>query len=96
MTVQGTPVRYIDGDERQPSRLAMRVWSKAGEVAAELEELTKSQRWVDELSCTAEQGAPIQQVREFIMSLTHSSWQDHRKLLMEYHEVAERRQVWSM
>ena len=48
-------------------RLATPVWSKADEVAAELEELTKSQVWVDE----AEKGAPIQQVRELIMSLTH-------------------------
>ena len=36
---KGTPVRYIDGDERQPSRLAILVWSEADEVAAELEEL---------------------------------------------------------
>ena len=68
---KGTPVRYMDGDERQPSRLAMLVWSKADEVAAELEELTKSQVWVDELAYTAEKGASIQQAREFIMSLTH-------------------------
>ena len=40
-------------------------------MAAELEELTKSQVWVDELAYTAEKGALIQQVREFIMSLTH-------------------------
>ena len=69
-------MRYIDGDERQPSRLAIQVWSKADEAAAELEELTKSQGWVDELSFTAEQGAPPQQVRESIMSLAHSLWKD--------------------
>ena len=40
-------------------------------MAAELEELPKSQVWVDELAYTAEKGALIQQVREFIMSLTH-------------------------
>ena len=40
-------------------------------MAVELEELTKSQDWVDELAYTEEKGAPIQQVREFIMSLTH-------------------------
>ena len=40
---KGTPVKYIDGDERQLSRLAIQVWSKADEVVAELEELTKSQ-----------------------------------------------------
>ena len=39
------------------------------QVAAELEELTKSEVWVDELAFAAEKGAPIQQVREFIMSL---------------------------
>ena len=27
-----TPVRYFDGDERKPSRLAILVWSKADEV----------------------------------------------------------------
>ena len=54
-----TPVRYIDGDEKQPSRLAILVWSKADEVAAELEELTKSEVWVDELAFAAEKGAPI-------------------------------------
>ena len=64
-------MRYIEGDERQPSRLAMLVWSKADEVAAELEELTKYQVWVDELAYTAKKGAPIQQVRHFIMSFTH-------------------------
>ena len=68
---KGTPVRSIDGDERQPSRLAILLWSKADEVAAELEELTKSHLWVDELACTAEKRAPIQQVREFIVSLAH-------------------------
>ena len=57
--------------QRHPSRLAMLVWSKADEVAAELEELTKSQVWVDALAYTAEKGAPIQQMREFNMSLTH-------------------------
>ena len=67
---KGTPVRYIDGDERQ-SRLAILVWSEADEVAAELGKLTKSQVWVDELAYMAEKGAPIPQVREFIMSLTH-------------------------
>ena len=55
-----TPVRYIDGDERQPSSLAILVWSEADEVAAELEEVTKSQVWADELAYTAEKGAPIQ------------------------------------
>ena len=53
---KGTPVRNIDGDERQPSRLAIPVWSKADEVAAEVEELTKSEVWVDELACAAEKG----------------------------------------
>ena len=62
---------YIDGDERHPSRLAILVWSKEDEVAAELEELTKSDEWVDELAYAAEKGAPIQHVREFIMSLPH-------------------------
>ena len=64
-------MRYIDGEERQPSRLAILVWSKADEVAAELEELTKSEVWVDELAYAAEKCAPIQQVREFIMIPTH-------------------------
>ena len=41
-------------------------------MAAELEELTKPEVWVDELAYTAEKGAPIQQVREFIMSLTYA------------------------
>ena len=57
--------------ETQPSRLAIPVWSEADEVAAELEELRMSEVWVDELAYTAEKGAPIQQVREFITSLTH-------------------------
>ena len=47
-------LRYIDGDERQPSRLAILVWSKADEAAAELEELTKSEVWVDELAYSRE------------------------------------------
>ena len=68
---KGTPVRYIDGDEKKPPRLAILVWSTADEVAAEFEVLTKSKVWVDELAYTAEKGAPIQQVREFIKSLTH-------------------------
>ena len=64
-------MRYIDGDEKQPFRLATPVWSKADEVAAELEELTKSEVWVDELVYAVEKGASIQQVRELILSLTH-------------------------
>ena len=54
-------------------------------MAAELEELTTSQGWVDELAYTAEKGGQM-----------HTSWQDHRKLLMQYHEVAKCCQVWSM
>ena len=54
---KGTPVRYIDVDERQ-SRLVILVWSEADEVAAELGELTKSQVWVDELAYMAEKGRP--------------------------------------
>ena len=53
---KGTPVRYIDGDERPPSRLVMPVWSKADEVAAELEELTKSEVWMDELGICGREG----------------------------------------
>ena len=78
---KGTPVRYIDGDERQSSRLAMLVWSNADEVAAELEELTKSEVWVDELAYAAEKGAPIQQVREFSMSLAVLTSPHERTLL---------------
>ena len=40
---KGTPARYIDCDEREPSLLAILVLSKADEVA-------ESQDWVDELA----------------------------------------------
>ena len=65
-------MRYIDGDERQPSRLAILVGSKADGVAAELEELTKFEVWVAELACAAEKGAPIQQVKELIHHEPHA------------------------
>ena len=77
---KGTPVSYIDGDERQPPRLAIQVWSKADEVAAELENLTKSEVWVDELAYAAVKGAPIQQVRELIIQAVASATHDLQAL----------------
>ena len=67
---KGFPVRCIDGDERQLSRLATLVWSEADEVAAELEELTKSQV-ARRVGMCGREGVPIQQVTEFTMSFAH-------------------------
>ena len=58
------------------------------EVAAELEEFTKSEVCVDELAYAAEKGAPIQQVREFIMSLTHLH---HADFDMRYRKKSTKR-----
>ena len=67
---KGTAVRYIDGDERQPSRLAILIWTEADEVATELQELTTSQVWVDELAFT-----------DSIISSRTSSWQKSSEAL---------------